>query len=147
MLTEFAPTDPSEYYFSPQRAVEQLRSQRSERRVTPRYPGHLRRNVQKRVKQPRRLPGEKYNTSSYAHAISRAISKANWELIEAAVEIEFHISHWHPHQLRHTHATEVRKRFGVEATQIALGHAHVSTTEIYAERDFELGTRDVSSIG
>jgi hypothetical protein len=23
------------------------------------------------------------------------------------------IPHWHPHQIRHTHATEVRRRFGI----------------------------------
>jgi integrase len=30
---------------------------------------------------------------------------------------------WHPHQLRHTAATEIRAKFGLEAAQAVLGHA------------------------
>ena len=48
------------------------------------------------------------------------------------------VPHWHPHQLKHACGTEVRKRFGAEAARAFLGHAKLSTTEIYAERD--LGT-------
>ena len=32
------------------------------------------------------------------------------------------ISRWTPNQLRHSHATAVRKQFGVEASQVMLGH-------------------------
>ena len=38
------------------------------------------------------------------------------------------LPHWHPHQLRHTHATEVRRRFGLEAAQVALGHSQAQVT-------------------
>jgi integrase len=103
--------------------------------------------MEKRARSPRRQPGESYNTAAYAHAIARAVKKANWKFIEASVELEYHIPHWHPHQLRHAHATEVRKRFGIEAAQVALGHAHVSTTEIYAERNLELGTKVAAHMG
>ena len=30
---------------------------------------------------------------------------------------------WHPSQLRHSAATEIRKQFGLEAAQVALGQA------------------------
>jgi site-specific recombinase XerC len=43
--------------------------------------------------------------------------------------------HGHPNQLRHAHATEVRKRFGLEAAQVALGHETADLTQVYAERD------------
>ena len=44
------------------------------------------------------------------------------------------LPHWHPHQLRHTHATEVRRRFGLEAAQVGVGHSQARVTEVYAER-------------
>jgi integrase len=49
------------------------------------------------------------------------------------------IPRWQPNRLRHSHATAVRKAFGVEASQVMLGHAHVNMTELYAERDGERG--------
>jgi site-specific recombinase XerC len=42
---------------------------------------------------------------------------------------------WHPNQLRHTVATEVRARFGLVAAQAVLGHAKADVTQVYAERD------------
>jgi integrase len=45
------------------------------------------------------------------------------------------VARWHPHQLRHTHASAVRQRFGLDAARNALGHSGASITEIYAERD------------
>ena len=46
--------------------------------------------------------------------------------------------HWHPNQLRHAVGTELRKRFGLEAAQVVLGHATADVTQIYAERDMGL---------
>jgi integrase len=43
---------------------------------------------------------------------------------------------WHPHQLQHNAATEIRRAFGLEAAQLALGHSLAQMTEaVYAERD------------
>ena len=42
---------------------------------------------------------------------------------------------WHPHQLRHNAATLTRKVHGLDASRALLGHATMSTTEIYAEKD------------
>lgn len=53
---------------------------------------------------------------------------------------------WAPNQLRHSAGTEIRKRFGLEAAQVALGHSRADVTQIYAERDFsraELIAREV----
>lgn len=45
---------------------------------------------------------------------------------------------WRPHQLRHTAATQIRREFGLEAAQIALGHSSALVTDaVYAERDQE----------
>ena len=45
------------------------------------------------------------------------------------------IPRWQPNQLRHNHATDVRKKYGVETARIMLGHSKLDVTEIYAERD------------
>ena len=42
---------------------------------------------------------------------------------------------WSPNQLRHTRATEIRSKHGLEAAQVILGHAKADVTQIYAERD------------
>ena len=57
------------------------------------------------------------------------------------------IPHWHPHQLRHTHATEVRRRFGLEAAQAALGHSKADVTQLYAERDLALAAKVAAELG
>ncbi len=38
---------------------------------------------------------------------------------------------WMPLQLRHTAATVVRSRFGLEAAQVVLGHARADVTQVY----------------
>jgi integrase len=42
---------------------------------------------------------------------------------------------WSPGQLRHSAGTEIRKRFGLEAAQVVLGHSKADVTQVYAERD------------
>jgi integrase len=44
---------------------------------------------------------------------------------------------WHPHQLRHSAATMLRKEFGIELARLALGHSTLAMTEVYAQPDFE----------
>lgn len=58
-----------------------------------------------------------------------------------------HRHHWHPHQLRHTAGTELRKQHGVEAAQVILGHKRLSTTEIYAEKNVEAARKIMAAVG
>jgi integrase len=67
----------------------------------------------------------------------KAIARARWH--EANV--------WHPHQLRHAAATRVREGYGLEAAAAVLGHAEVTTTQIYAERDARLAHRVAQEVG
>jgi integrase len=55
--------------------------------------------------------------------------------------------HWHPHQIRHTTGTRVRREFGLEAAQVILGHRHVQTTEIYAEANAAAAKRIMGAVG
>jgi integrase len=54
---------------------------------------------------------------------------------------------WAANQLRHSAATEIRKRFGLEAAQVALGHAAADVTRVYGERDAEKGREVARKIG
>jgi integrase len=68
---------------------------------------------------------DKARPYTYA-AISRAITKACKEL---------GVPHWHSHQLRHLAATRLAKQYGVEITQILLGHIDPKTTLQYIDPD------------
>jgi hypothetical protein len=46
-----------------------------------------------------------------------------------------------------TAATEIRKRFGLEAAQVALGHAGADVTQIYAERDLQKAAQVMAEVG
>ncbi|HUO08419.1 MAG TPA: tyrosine-type recombinase/integrase [Phycisphaerae bacterium] len=54
---------------------------------------------------------------------------------------------WFPYQIRHSAATWLRKKAGIEAAQVVLGHRHVKTTERYAEEDFELAKDAMWDLG
>ena len=100
------------------------------RRVTPLSQGNCpgSRGVRRRS-----LDGP-YAVSSYRQAIRRACGRANVEV-------------WKPNQLRHAAATEVRRKFGLEAAQVLLGHAAADITQVYAERDATLGERIAREAG
>jgi site-specific recombinase XerD len=78
--------------------------------------------------------GNPYDVTAYRKAITRGCVAAK-------------VPHWHPHQLRHTAATELRKQYGVEVARAVLGHAHVAATEIYAEVDQQVASRIAAERG
>lgn len=69
-----------------------------------------------------RPPRERYDDGSYRQAIRRGCDRAG-------------VPHWSPNQLRHNAATNLRAKFGIENSQIPLGHKHTKTNEIYAEKN------------
>ncbi len=75
-----------------------------------------------------------YTVTSYRRAIRSASLKAG-------------VERWHPHQLRHSAATEIRRQFGLEASRIILGHEDVRTAQIYAEADRTRGIEIMRQIG
>ena len=48
----------------------------------------------------------------------------------SAVEVWRLANSWHANQLRHSHGTSVRRRFGLEAAQVALGHERADVTQV-----------------
>jgi len=168
VLREFFTTDPTDYLFSPAKAVEEILAARSEARRTPRFPSHMRRNIAKRVTHPKRRPAKRYNTQTYGLAVDRACdrvflpsgdvaqraeeSKLSWwgrlsEKQQEEVKMWRKEHRWHPNQLRHAFATNVRKAHGLEAAQVLLGHTRADVTQVYAERNGELAATVAAKIG
>ncbi len=148
VLDRLAPADPSDYFFSPRRSVEGFRTARAAARKTPRYASHIARNATVRVANPRRVAAERYTVPSYGRAVSRGVEKANVRRGGLAGAGNYDpVAHWHPNQLRHAHGTEVRRRFGLEAAQVALGHERADVTQVYAEKNLALAARVAAEIG
>jgi integrase len=81
-----------------------------------------------------RQPGRRYDRSAYRNAVVRACRRAG-------------IPEWTPNQLRHTAATQLRSRFGLEVARTVLGHSTVRMTEVYAEQDLEQARKAIRQIG
>jgi integrase len=144
------PLNATDYFFSPRTDVKAANAARREARVTPLYPSHVRRIESKRAAIPRRAPSNCYTAASLSRAVSRAITKVNADREASRVEYGpnlLPIPHWHPNQLRHSFATEARKRHGLEAAQACLGHARMDVTQIYAEKNDALATLVATTIG
>jgi integrase len=88
---------------------------------------------------PRRAKHVRYDVDSYRRAITYAIIKARKSGVD--------VPRWYPLQLRHTRATEIRRRFGIEAAQVSLGHARADVTQVYAERNLALASEIAQEIG
>jgi integrase len=112
----------SQYCFSPKEAMEQRTKARTQARKTPPSCGN--RPGTNRKPKPKRTPSERYDSNNYARAIRYACRRAK-------------IEPWSPNQLRHAAATHLRKLEGIEAASVILGHSQLSTTEIYAEKNFQ----------
>ena len=118
--------------FSPREAEAERRAAATAARVTPASCGNA--VGTNRKARPARSPGEAYTVASYRRAIHRACDAAG-------------VERWSPNRLRHSHATEVRARLGLDAARAALGHAGASITEVYAEADADLARQVAAEIG
>jgi integrase len=154
-----------EYLFQPREAMAQYRAELRQKRKTPLTP----RQAQPRPKkQPKRSPGDRYRVSSYDHAVMDACDVAfpppaplarrhdetkkawlarigpdGW----AEVQRWRKAHRWHPNQLRHTKATELRREFGLDAARAVLGHRSPQVTEVYAELDVTRATDVMERLG
>ena len=152
VLNRFWPTDADDFVFSPRRAVEQFHATRAAHRKTPESPSHRAKKAATRAN-PGRPPAACYNPCGYGHAVTRGIERANASRTRSLVSEPHHgpnlplIPHWHPNQVRHTFGTRVRKQFGLEAAQVALGHSRADVTQVYAERDLTLALKVAADIG
>jgi len=138
--------DAQDCCFSPAESEAQRHIEQRERRRTPVQPSQR----DRRKARPKQAPKTAYTKDSYRRAVARAIEKANAERRKEAENMGIEpllLSRWHPNQLRHSAATEIRRQFGLEAAQVLLGHAKADVTQIYAERDSRLAVEVARKIG
>ncbi|MFV2070498.1 MAG: tyrosine-type recombinase/integrase [Pirellulales bacterium] len=120
------------YCFSPQDSEKSRRAAAHDQRTTPLSCGN--RPGTNRKRKPRRAPRDQYTNDSYRRAIHRACGRAG-------------IDRWSPNRLRHSAATEIREKYGLEAAQTVLGHASADITQVYAERDLALAAKVMEEVG
>jgi integrase len=118
------------YLFSPREAMEAFWAEQRAKRKTKVQAS--RQNPRRDRRNPRL--GERYNVDSYRTAIRRACRKAG-------------VPEWHPHQLRHTKATEIRREAGLDAARAVLGHRSPKITEVYAEIDMTKAAEVMEKLG
>jgi len=147
LLAPFLLRRPEAYCFSPAEARAEYLERINEARKTPQQQGNA--PGTNRQADPRKKPGDHYTTASYGHAIRQAVKKAYRPAGTSNEQFKTWKApqHWHPHQLRHNAATELRKEFGIEAARIILGHRSAAITEVYAEKDEQRAVLAIASIG
>jgi integrase len=123
---------PDDPIFSPRVAREEGYARMRAARKTPVQPSQQ--GSKRRKANPKRMPGSWYSETTYAHAVAKGAERAG-------------VGHWHPNQLRHLVASEVRKRYGLEAAQVLLGHAKMNMTEHYAEKNLALAAKVAGEMG
>jgi integrase len=158
--------EPEEYVFSPTKAEEMRLAERAANRKTPRWKSHMARNARKRVGNRRkRKPGHRYDVDAFRRAVVYSVYKADLIARKARDDAkraggeevpktryrvkkdERIVPSWHPHQLRHTAATRLRKQYGVEMARVVLGHSSIEVSELYAEIDIEAAKEAMKKSG
>lgn len=131
VLRPFLDRDSEAYCFSPAESEAERNAERKANRKSPMTPSQAAR----RPKTDRqRAPRTRYDKNGYGRAIVRACLIAG-------------VESWSPNQLRHTRATAIRERYGLEAAATVLGHSDTKITAVYAERDFVMAARIMAEVG
>jgi integrase len=137
IIKPYLQRDLTAFLFSPKEANSWRYAQanthrRKNQKSTPRKSDH-------RVK-------DRYTTETYRRAIQRQCEKVFDPDGELRRQIDQ--SHrWSPNQLRHTYATQIRKQFGIEAASMLLGHTNLKTSQIYAEKSFQIAMDIARKVG
>ena len=152
--------------FSPIESEKKRRETQHEERATPLSCGN--RPGTNRTRKPKLSVGDAYDSHSYRRAIHRACdvafppparlaqrpkeTLAKWQARLTEKErkelAEWQAQHrWSPNRLRHSAATDIRKRYGLEAAQVVLGHASANITQTYAQRDLAKAVEVMREVG
>lgn len=152
VLAPFLRPNVSENLFSPADAEAERKAELRRRRKSNVQPSQRDRSKPR----AKRKPHDRYTVASYRRAVARGCERAfppppalarrkcettdAWrarltdsQKSELSDWTKAHL--WHPHQLRHSFATMVRKLFGLDAARAVLGHSSPIVTEVYAEID------------
>jgi integrase len=130
ILKPFLLRDPGAYLFSPREMMQERWAKQRKARKTKVQPSQQNRKRRK----PRKILGEHYTVASYDRAVAKACQRAG-------------VPHWHPNQLRHAKATELRREAGLDAARVVLGHRSPQVTEVYAELDVNKAAEVMGRLG
>lgn len=161
VVEPFLRPDLQAYLFSPADAYRERMEAKREARIKayrakhPRARGNgIQPSQEDRSKAtPQRSPRDRYDVCSLRRAICRAC-----DLAEAAAKAQLRkqgrkvpegriVEQWHPHQLRHTAGTRLRRQYGIEVARVILGHRSPAVTEIYAEADKKRALQVAAEVG
>jgi integrase len=169
VLRHYLGTKLDAYCFDPMEGERKRSIDRRASRQTPLTPSQRARKPKANRK---RAPQGRYAVTSYRNAIYRACDRAFplpenlsprrqedgkkessaawWARLTTeereAVRIWRREHRWHPNQLRHSRATELRG-YGLDMVKTILGHSKVETSQVYAEKDMQAAMELVSRIG
>ncbi len=152
--------NPEQFCFSPVegRAAHDVdRRSKRKSKVPPSQQG------QKRKKNPKKAPRQRYTTSTYSQAVADGCRKNHCLVCstckrrggEKRVDWVARVEQcpdlkpvcWHPNQLRHTAGTELRKVAGLDTSRAVLGQRSPAVTVIYAEADMEKAAAIMEQFG
>jgi site-specific recombinase XerD len=158
LLLKYLVRNEADYCFRPCESEVKRRAAKHATRKVPLHRGN--RPGTNRKARPRRSPGEHYDTNAFRRAVNRGCDRAfphptlstlkrSQLTSQQVVELrKWQSEHrWAPNRVRHTTATQVRKEFGLEFSQVILGHANAETAEIYAQQDAAKGIEVARRIG
>lgn len=166
ILQKYLLRNKESHCFQPIESERKRLAEQHAHRVTPLSYGN--RPGTNRRRKPKRFAGVRYTADSYRRAIHRACDLAfpapdplrrrederiaDWHerLTEKqkAELAQWQSNHrWSPNRLRHSAGTEIRKRYGLEAAQVILGHASADVTQVYAERDLQKAVDIMREVG
>ncbi|HSI34583.1 MAG: tyrosine-type recombinase/integrase [Phycisphaerae bacterium] len=166
VIAPYLTDDSDAHLFSPSQAERQRLDALHAGRKTPMSCGNV--PGSNRRSRPKRTSGDQYDVDAFRRAIARACARAfpppaplarepketlaKWRARLTPKQqtelLSWRDSHnWHPHQLRHTAATRLRREYGLEAAQVILGHKTLAVTQIYAEKNVEAAVRIMAEVG
>ncbi len=131
-------TDMQAFLFSPRKRMEERANALRAARKSKVQPSQQYR----KKRRPKKTPGVRYTPQSYGHAITEALKRHNRDKPEAE-----RLPHWHPHQLRHQRALELKREVGLDAIRAVLGHRSPAITEHYATLDIAKAASVMEKMG
>jgi integrase len=126
------------FLFSPADSVAAFRARQRQERKTPVQPSQQ----DRRKKHAGKKPGDRYTTRTYGATLRQAIERYNRK-----APADRQLPHWHPHQLRHTRALELKRELGLDLARAVLGHRSPVITEHYATLDLARAAEAMAKLG
>lgn len=168
VLRKYLDRDAEVFCFSPAEAEAERNAAKKRDRKSPMTPSQSTRKTKGRS------IGTKYTKDSFNRAVQRGCEQA-FDMPAELRDVARHVARrtdlskeerdklqikmnadaaewrlkycWSPNQLRHSRATAIREKYGIEAAQMVLGHSDPRMTEVYAERDFATAAKIMREIG